>query len=184
MEQIDKFMLQTHLNRLARTLSAGRVMHARFFMKAIFDEAIDQGFVERNPARKLILPKELRPVDRTTLTWDQLRLVLASAPLRDRILLTLDMTETFRPSELFALTWSGFDVDGRMLTVSQTAYRGKLRDYGKTKRTTSLPVRTRTAVNHTGPWLEWKIMSGPLLSGLASESVSAGTHCVTRMGRS
>ncbi len=75
MEQIDKFMLQTHLNRLARTLSAGRVMHARFFMKAIFEEAIDQGFVERNPARKLILPKELRPVDRTTLTWDQLRLV-------------------------------------------------------------------------------------------------------------
>jgi len=28
---------------------------------------------------------------------------LASVPLRDRILLTLDMTETFRPSELFAL---------------------------------------------------------------------------------
>jgi integrase len=134
MEQIDKFMLQTHLNRLARTLSAGRVMHARFFMKAIFEEAIDQGFVERNPARKLILPKELRPVDRTTLTWEQLRLVLASVPLRDRILLTLDMTETFRPSELFALRWSGFDMNRRTLTVTQTAYRGKLRDYGKTKK--------------------------------------------------
>jgi integrase len=134
MEQIDKFMLQTHLNRLARTLSAGRVMHARFFMKAIFEEAIDQGFVEKNPARKLILPKELRPVDRTTLTWNQLRLVLASAPLRDRILLILDMTETFRPSELFALRWKGFDMRGKTLTVSQTAYRGKLRDYGKTKK--------------------------------------------------
>ncbi len=54
-------------------------------MKAIFEEAIDQEFVERNPARKLIMPEELRPVDRTTLTWDQLRLVLASALLRDRI---------------------------------------------------------------------------------------------------
>jgi integrase len=134
MEQVDKFMLQTHLNRLARTLSAGRVMHARFFMKAIFEEAIDQGFVEKNPARKLMLPKDLRPVDRTTLTWNQLRLVLASAPLRDRILLILDMTETFRPSELFALRWSGFNMDRRTLTVSQTAYRGKLRDYGKTKK--------------------------------------------------
>ena len=39
----------------------------------------------------------------TTEPWDQLRMVLASVPLRDRILLTLDMTETFRPSELFAL---------------------------------------------------------------------------------
>ena len=142
MEQIDKFMLQTHLNKLARTLSSGRVMHARFYMKAIFEEAIDQDFVEKNPARKLILPKELRPVDKTTLTWDQLRLVLASVTLRDRILLTLDMTETFRPSELFALRWSGFDMDNRTLTVSPTAYRGKLRDYGKTRkslRTVHLP---------------------------------------------
>jgi integrase len=142
MEQIDKFMLQTHLNDLARMLSAGRVMHARFYMKAIFEEAIDQDFLEKNPARKLILPKELRAVDKTTLTWDQLRLVLASVPLRDRILLTLDMTETFRPSELFALTWSGFDRDNRTLTVSQTAYRGKLRAYGKTRkslRTVHLP---------------------------------------------
>src|SRR5208283_3131377 len=88
-------------------------------MKAIFEEAIDQGLVENNPARKLILPTQLRPVDKTTLTWDQLRLVLASVALRDRILLTLDMTETFRPSELFALRWSGFDMDRRTLTVSQ-----------------------------------------------------------------
>jgi integrase len=109
-------------------------MHARFFMKAIFEEAIDQEFVEKNPARKLILPKELRAVDKTALSWDQLRLVLASALLRDRILLTLDMTETFRPSELFALRWNSFNVERRTITVSQTAYRGKLRDYGKTEK--------------------------------------------------
>ena len=108
-----------------------------------FEEAIDQDFVQKNPARKLILPKELRPVDKTTLTWDQLRRVLASVPLRDRILLILDMTETFRPSELFALRWSGFNMDNRTITVSQTAFRGKLRDYGKTRkslRTVHLPA--------------------------------------------
>lgn len=81
-------------------------------------------------------------MDKTTLTWDQLRLVLTSVLLRDRILLTLDMTETFRPSELFALMWNGFDMGHRTLTVRQTAYRGKLRDYGKTRkslRTVHLP---------------------------------------------
>src|SRR5215469_1653209 len=127
-------MLQTQINRLAKTRSEGRVKHARFYLKAIFDEAIDQGFLEKNPARKLILPTELRPVDKTTLTWDQLGLLLASVSLRDRILLTLEMTETFRPSELFALRWNGFDPEHRTLTVQQTAYRGKLRDYGKTKK--------------------------------------------------
>jgi integrase len=134
MAEIDKFMLQTHLNHLAQTLSDGRVKHARFYLKAIFEEAIEQEFVEKNPARKLILPNQLRPVNKTTLTWDQLRLLLASVSLRDRILLTLDMTETFRPSELFALRWGGFDMDARTLTVRQTAYRNKLRDYGKTKK--------------------------------------------------
>jgi hypothetical protein len=147
MEQIDKFMLQTHLNELARTLSAGRVMHARFYMKAIFEEAIDLGLVEKNPARKLILPKQLRSVDKTTLTWDQLRLVLTSVRLRDRILLTLDMTETFRPSELFALRWNGFEMDHRKLTVRQTAYRGKLRDYGKTRNLDSASILYTSSLN-------------------------------------
>jgi integrase len=140
--EIDKVMLQTHLNGLAKRLSDGRVKHSRFYLKAIFEEAIEQEFVTKNPARKLVLPKHLRAVDRTTLSWRQLRLVLASVALRDRILLTLDMTETFRPSELFALRWSGFDMDARTLTVRQTAYTGKLRDFGKTQkslRTVHLP---------------------------------------------
>ena len=140
--QIDKVMLQTHLNELAKKASEGRVKHARFYLKAIFEEAIEQEFVGKNPARKLVLPSQLRPVDRTTLSWEQLRLVLSSVPLRDRILLTLEMTETFRPSELFALRWRGFDTDASTLTVNQTAYRGKLREFGKTKkslRTVHLP---------------------------------------------
>jgi integrase len=140
--QIDKVMLQTHLNDLAKKLSKARVQHARFYWKAIFEEAIEQDFVQKSPARKLILPNRLREPDKTTLSWDQLRLVLASVALRDRILLTLDMTETFRPSELFALKWRGFDMDARTLTVRQTAYKGKLRDFGKTEkslRTVHLP---------------------------------------------
>jgi integrase len=131
---IDKVMLQMHLNQLAKRLSEGRVKHARFYLKAIFEEAIEQDFIAKNPAGKLAVPKQLRAVDRTTLTWDQLRRVLASVSLRDRILLTLDMTETFRPSELFALRWNGFNMEARTLTITHTVYRGKLRDFGKTKR--------------------------------------------------
>jgi len=71
-------------------------------------------------------------------------LVLNSVSLRDRILLTLDMTEAFRPSELFALRWKDFDMEAKTLTVNQTAYRGKLRNYGKTRkslRTVNVPER-------------------------------------------
>ena len=149
---IDKVMLQVHLNELAKRRSEGRVKHARFYLKAIFEEAIDQDFITKNPAAKLDLPKLLRPADRTTLTWDQLRQVLALVSLRDRILLTLDMTETFRPSELFALRWKSFDMDARTLTVTHTAYRGKLRDFGKTKRSLRTVYLPDGLVNELKLW--------------------------------
>ena len=102
-------------------------------MTATFEEAIDQGYVGRNSARKLVLPKQLRATDKTTLTWNQLRLVLAPVTLRDHILLTLDMTETFRPSQSLALRWGDFDLDSHTLTVRRTAFNGKLRDFGETR---------------------------------------------------
>ncbi|HXY08392.1 MAG TPA: hypothetical protein VEI52_11160 [Terriglobales bacterium] len=66
-------MLQTHLIRLARDKSADRVKHARRYMKAIFEEAIEHGLLDKNPARKLALPAELRPKDKPVLTWTQLQ---------------------------------------------------------------------------------------------------------------
>jgi len=53
-------MLQTHLIRLATDKSADRVKHARRYMKAIFEEVIEHGLLDKNPARKLALP-ELDP---------------------------------------------------------------------------------------------------------------------------
>ncbi len=75
----------------------------------IFAEAVDQDFLVKDPARKLKVPAQLRATDTTTLTWDQLRLALSKLSLRDRILLELDMTNAFRPSELFAFRWKRFD---------------------------------------------------------------------------
>src|SRR5262249_32539850 len=72
---LDKFMLQTHLNRLASEKSADRVKHARYYMKAIFEEAIDHGLLDKNPARKLAPPAELKPKDKTVLTWTELQAV-------------------------------------------------------------------------------------------------------------
>ena len=152
LKQVDKVILQTHINDLAKRLSEGRVKHARFYLKAIFEEAIDQEFVAKNPARKLALPKQLRPVDRTTLTWNQLRSVLASVSLRDRVLLKLDMTETFHPSELFALRWDGFNMDRRTLTVTHTVYRGMLRDFGKTQRALRTVHLPEGLVNELWVW--------------------------------
>lgn len=130
-ESIEKFELQTHLNNLAGKYSQDRVKQARSYLKSIFDEAIEQEFLVKDPTRKLKIPRNLRPKDKQILTWEQLRAVLANATRRDRLLLMLDMTDALRPSELFALRWRTFDGENT-LDLTETVYRGKIRRFGKT----------------------------------------------------
>lgn len=131
LDSFDKFMLQTHVNDLAERYSQDRVKQARSYLKSIFDEAIEQEFLVKDPTRKLKIPKNLRPKDKQVLNWEQLWLVLANTERRDRLLLILDMTEALRPSELFALRWDSFD-NLNTLELTETVYRRELRPFGKT----------------------------------------------------
>jgi integrase len=141
LENFDKFTLQTHLNKLARTRSKDRVLQIRAYMKAIFAEAVDQDFLPKDPARTVKTPANLRETDKTVLTWEQLAAALAKLGLRDRILLKLDMTNALRPSELFAFRWKCHRVASVSLTIVETIYKGKIRSYGKTKGSlTEVPI--------------------------------------------
>jgi integrase len=131
LDSIDRFMLQTHLNALAKRLSQDRVKQARSYAKSIFDETIEQEFLVKDPTRKLKIPKNLRPKDKQVLTWEQLWLALEKTSRRDRLLLLLDMTEALRPSELFALRWRSFD-NLDTLSITETVYKGEIRPFGKT----------------------------------------------------
>ena len=133
LEDIDKFALQTHLNKLAKIQSKDRVLQIRAYMQAIFSEAVDQDFLSKDPARKVKVPAHLRETDKTILTWDQLRSALDHLELRDRIILELDMTNALRPSELFGLRWKCFDRAAHAMTLVETTYMGEIRDWGKTK---------------------------------------------------
>lgn len=141
LENFDKFTLQTHLNKLAKTRSKDRVLQIRAYMKAIFAEAVDQDFLPKDPARKVKTPANLRETDKTVLTWEQLATALARLDLRDRILMKLDMTNALRPSELFAFRWKCHRPASLSLTIVETIYKGKIRPYGKTKSSlTEIPI--------------------------------------------
>lgn len=134
LEHFDKFTLQIHLNDLAKTRSRDRVLQIRAYVRDIFAEAVDQNFLPKDPARKVEVPKQLADTDTTVLNWDQLRSVLAVLSLKDRLILELDMTDALRPSELFGLRWCGFNYDECLLELRETIYRGKLRNWGKTRK--------------------------------------------------
>lgn len=148
LENFDKFTLQTHLNKLAKTRSKDRVLQIRAYIKDIFGEAVDQDFLPKDPARKLKTPANLRATDKTVLTWDQLRAALGKLDLRDRVLLELDMTNALRPSELFAVRWKCLRVPTESITIVETIYKGKLRTFGKTKGSlTEVPIATELVEN-------------------------------------
>ena len=138
LQDIDRFRLQIHLNLLAKSVSRDRVLQMRSYIRDIFAEAADQGFIDKDPTRKLPVPTQLRATDRTTLSWEQLRRILNSLCLCDRILLELGMTNALRPSELFALRfalrWRCFDEQEHTLCVNETVYKGNIRPWGKTRR--------------------------------------------------
>ena len=86
------------------------------------------------------VPANLREVDKTVLTWDQLRAALdrlLEKNLRDWLLLMLDMSNALRPGEVVALRWRSLLEEPLLLDIKETYYKGKIRPYGKTKRSTS-----------------------------------------------
>jgi integrase len=134
LEDIDSVMLQSWLNSLAKKRSGSVVRHIRFFLKAIFLEAIEQDFLKKNPARTLRLPKDLKSRKKEYLTKLEVKTLLGTKWItRDNIaLLTIMAVMGLRPSELFALRWRCFNKYKSTLSLEETIYRGVLRPFTKT----------------------------------------------------
>jgi integrase len=133
LNNFDKFTLQTQINKIAEARPKDTVLQMRAYLRDMFSEAVDQDFLAKDPSIKVKVPANLRATDTTTLSWDQLRAALEDMEPNDRVCLELDMTNALRPSELFALRWCRWDVANSKMNIVETAYKGKIRLWGKTK---------------------------------------------------
>jgi integrase len=139
LEDVDSVQLHGWLNTLARTRSASVVKHLRFFIRGILAEAVEQDYVKKNAARSLQLPR-LKAAVKPYLSLEEIRALLKAATVwpvgcthpRERALLRFLLVTALRPSELFALRWRCLDMVKNTLTITETVYRNKLRDYTKT----------------------------------------------------
>jgi integrase len=132
LEDIDVVSLQTWVDSLAKTRSKSLTHHVRIFLRSIFTEAVDDDFLQKSPARKLRVPKNLRPVLKPFLNVEQVRALLGAATGADRVLLATAFATGCRPGELLGLQWRHFDPAGQRLEIVQTLWNGKLRPYTKT----------------------------------------------------
>jgi integrase len=133
LENMDAVAMQSWLNTLAKDRSGSVVRHLRIFLMSIMKEAHAQGYIRRDVARSLRVPR-LKPVKREYLTEEEIKTLLDAAKyqLMDRALLRLMLVTGMRPSELFALRWSCLSADYSTLTLVETVYRGVLRPFTKT----------------------------------------------------
>jgi integrase len=123
--------LQRWLDEMAKKRSGSLVRHLRILLKSIFVEAQDQDYIRKSPARSLHIPL-LKSVKKPYLTLEQIKQLLNTAQGMDRIVIHLFLVTGLRPSELFALRYRSLDVEKGLLRITESVYRGKLRDFTKT----------------------------------------------------
>jgi integrase len=105
-------------------LSFSVVDHLRWDLKQIFDMAVAEGQVIRNPALLLFTPKEARKPVRRAMTTREVQLCFGALEQRERLIAKLAILAGMRPGEIFALTW------GRLTAthadIRQRVYRRKI----------------------------------------------------------
>jgi integrase len=114
-------------------LSFSVVDHLRWDLKQIFDMAVAEGQVERNPALLLFTPKAAKKPVHRAMTIKEVQICFGALDLRERLIAKLAILAGMRPGEIFAMTW------GRLTAthadIQQRIYRRKI-DTPKTDNST------------------------------------------------
>jgi integrase len=118
--EITRFILQEKLNELAGKYSRSVVLKFRVWTCALLDEAVEQGFIVKNPADKLVIP-QTRTVDKRTLTEVDIALLLAQLEGKFRLIMRIALVCGLRPGEILSLRWNDFT--GAGLRIDETVAR-------------------------------------------------------------
>lgn len=116
--------LQDLLDRKAGSLSYSVVDHLRWDLKQIFDMAVAEGLVQRNPALLLFTPKYAVKRERRVMTIKEVQLCFSVLGDRERLIAKLAILAGMRPGEIFALRWG--QLTATYADIRQRVYRGIL----------------------------------------------------------
>ncbi len=113
--------LQALLDSKAK-LSFSTVDHLRWDLNQIFNVAVAEGVIAKNPATLLFTPRETKRAERLTMTSEEVDRALKELPLRERLIMKFAVLAGMRPGEIFGLK-RGHIVDN-VANISQRVYRG------------------------------------------------------------
>jgi integrase len=150
--------LQTLLDGKAATLGFSVLDHLRWDLKQIFDMAVAEGLVARNPAALLFTPKSARRGVRRVMSFEEVKKALFVLELRERLIVKLAILAGMRPGEIFALTWAKMSATYADITVR--VYKGEF-DTPKTAGSVRKAALSKGVLAEIEAWRAASVATGP-----------------------
>jgi integrase len=91
-------------------------------LKQVFDMAVAEGFLLRNPAQLLFTPRQCPRAAARVMTIEEVRTVFGVLDVREQRIARLAIVAGTRPGEIFALTWQR--LEAQYADIIQRIYRG------------------------------------------------------------
>lgn len=117
--------LQSFLDeKCASGLSFSIVDHLRWDLNQIFEMAVEEDVIGKNPARLLFTPSEAKQPERQVMTLEEVKQCLAVLDPRERLIVQLAVITGMRPGEILGLPWK--HIKQNCIDVRQRVYRGDI----------------------------------------------------------
>jgi integrase len=139
-------------------LSFSVVDHLRWDLKQIFDMAVAEGYLARNPATLLYTPRECPRPNATVMTIEEVQRLFSVLDVRERLIAALAVIAGMRPGEIFGLRWSR--LDSVYADVRERVYRGDI-DTPKTTRSVRFAALSDGLVAAVADWREESAFTKP-----------------------
>lgn len=117
--------LQTFLDEKAEAgLSYSTVAHLRWDLRQVFRMAVVEGYLVRNPAELLFIPRDAKRPEHTAMSAEEVQKCFSVLEQRERLIVKLAIVSGMRPGEIFALKWA--HIRDTHAYIQQRVYRGVL----------------------------------------------------------
>jgi integrase len=103
-------------------LSFSTVAHVRWDLRQIFRMAVQEGYLLRNPAELLFVPRDARKPERPVMNREEVLRCFSVLELRERLVVKLVVLAGLRPGEIFGLRWE--HLSETHADIRQRVYRG------------------------------------------------------------
>jgi integrase len=117
--------LQTMLDeKAAYGLSYSVVAHLRWDLRQIFRMAVAEGYLLRNPAELLFVPRDAKRPEHTFMNREEVQKCFAALEQRERLIVKFAILAGMRPGEILGLKWG--HVSETHAHIQQRVYRGQI----------------------------------------------------------